>query len=83
MMAVPIAACGGSARARLEARNDLVEQLVEGGLERTVAECAVDGFFAPRSNDELERFFDRPSLTTDEEAEFARLGTECLDSVSD
>lgn len=76
-LSVAATGCGGSARVRLEARDDLVDQLVDGGLEREVAECAVDGFFSPRSNAELEAFFDRPALTADERDEFARLGMEC------
>lgn len=73
-------ACGES-RSRQRARSDLVEQLVEGGLEPQVAECVVEGFFDARNDDELRAFFEREDLTADERDEFARLGEACTDDA--
>lgn len=74
--AVPSAACAkGVARER--ARQELVDQLVEGGLDRTIADCVVEGFFAERTDAELKAFIARPDLTEAERAEFARLGESC------
>jgi len=70
-----LAGCGSDTRG--EARRSLVQQLVEGGLERPIAECVIDAFFADRSDAELKGFFDRPQLTPDEAAEFAALGAKC------
>ena len=71
---------GCASSGRDEVRDGLVDQLVdEGGLDRSVAECVVDGFFDGRDNDELNAFFDRDELTEDERAEFLRLGEECAD----
>ncbi|MCU1358920.1 MAG: hypothetical protein JWN99_209 [Ilumatobacteraceae bacterium] len=69
-------ACGGGL-SRAEARSDLVDQLVSGGIDRTVAECVVEQFFDARSDDELKAFFDREELTDAERAEFARLTKGC------
>lgn len=68
-------ACGGTDRTG--AQHELVDQLVEGGLQRDIAECVVEQFFAARSDDELKAFFDRADLTDDERAEFAGLGAGC------
>lgn len=75
ILAVVLVACGS---ARDEARDGLVDQLVDdGGLSRSVAECVVDGFFEDRTTDELREFFERDELTDAEQAEFARLGQAC------
>lgn len=68
--------CGGG-WARSQANDDFVDQLVDGGLDRTIAECVVDRFFEGRSDDELESFFDRPEVTEAENEEFAELGQAC------
>jgi hypothetical protein len=68
-------ACGNSDRH--DARNSLVQQLVDGGLERPLAECVVDAFFKGKSDEQLKGFFDRPELTPDERAEFEALGGQC------
>ena len=66
-----MASCG---RARDDARDSLVKQLEDGGLDKTTAECVVAAFFEGKTNDELKGFFDRPELTPEEAAEFAALG---------
>ena len=72
---VALVACGS---ARDEARDGLVNQLVDdGGLSRSVAECVVDGFFEDRTTDELREFFERDEHTNAEQAEFVRLGQAC------
>jgi hypothetical protein len=76
-----LSACGES-NSRKRARADLVEQLVEGGLERPVADCVVEAFFDVRNDDELRAFFDREELTDDERREFAQLGEICVDAES-
>lgn len=75
-----LAACGSSDRH--DARNSLVQQLVDGGLQRPLAECVVDAFFKDKSDDELRGFFDRPELTPDERAEFEALGAQCTTSAT-
>jgi hypothetical protein len=70
-----VSACGGGGRG--EARDELVDQLVEGGLERPVAECVVGQFFDNHTDAELKAFFDRDELTDAERAEFASLGRGC------
>ncbi len=73
-----LAATGcGTSRARREARDQLVDQLVEGGLPEQVADCVVAAFFDARNDDELQEFFARETLTDDEREEFARLGEVC------
>jgi len=67
----------GNGRARREARDELVDQLVEGGLPEQVADCVVEAFFDVRNDDELQDFFARETLTDDEREEFARLGEAC------
>ena len=67
----------GNGRARREARDELVDQLVEGGLPEQVADCVVAAFFDGRNDDELKEFFARETLTDDEREEFARLGEAC------
>ena len=64
----------GESRARREARGELVDQLVDGGLTEQVAECVIDAFFDARNDDELREFFERERLLDNERAEFARLG---------
>jgi hypothetical protein len=75
LVVLALAGCGSSPRD--EARQSLVKQLEDGGLDAKTAECVVDAFFAGKSNDELKGFFDRPQLTPDEAVEFAALGKRC------
>jgi len=70
-----IASCGSQPRD--DARDSLVDQLVDGGLERPAAECVVAAFFEDKTNEELKGFFDRQQLTPEEAAEFASLGQRC------
>ncbi len=70
--------CGDS-DSRKRARVELVDQLVEGGLERNVADCVVEAFFDARNDRELRDFFDREELTDDERSEFAQLGELCIE----
>jgi len=72
---VMVASCGSTPRN--DARDSLVKQLEDGGLDQPTAECVVAAFFAGKSNDELKGFFDRPTLTPEEAAEFAALGKKC------
>ena len=71
-----VAGCGNG-RDRREARDELVDQLVEGGLPEQVADCVVEAFFDVRNDDELQDFFARETLTDDEREEFARQGEAC------
>jgi hypothetical protein len=73
LLALP--SCGSQPRD--DARDSLVNQLEEGGLDEQTAECVVAAFFEDKSNEELKGFFDRPQLTPDEAAEFAALGQSC------
>lgn len=75
VLVIAMSACGSNGRN--DARNDLIDQLVESGLDRTIADCVVTGFFDERSDQELKDFFDRPALTDDERADFARLTEAC------
>ena len=75
LVVVTLAACGSAPRD--EARQSLVKQLEDGGLDERTADCVVDAFFAGKSNEELKGFFDRPQLTPDEAVEFAALGKRC------
>ncbi len=75
-LAAAIASC--SSPPRDEARESLVRQLEEGGLDEQTAECVVDAFFDGKTDAELEGFFDRAQLTPEEAAEFAALGQRCL-----
>ena len=70
-----VASCGSTPRD--DARESLVKQLEEGGLDQPTAECVVTAFFEGKTNDELKVFFDRPQLTPEEAAEFAALGQKC------
>jgi hypothetical protein len=72
---VMVASCGSTPRN--DARDSLVKQLEDGGLDQPTAECVVAAFFEGKSNDELKGFFDRPTLTPEEAAEFAALGKKC------
>ena len=47
-----VSACGSTGR---RSSDDLIDQLVDGGLERGIAECVVEQFFDERSDDELQR----------------------------
>jgi hypothetical protein len=69
------ASCGSQPRD--DARDSLVQQLQEGGLDKKTAECVVAAFFEDKTNEELKGFFDRPQLTPEEAAEFASLGQRC------
>jgi len=71
---VTLTGCGS---VRDRAHDDLVDQLVSGGLARPVADCVVDKFFEVRTTQELKEFFEREVLTDAERAEFARLGEVC------
>ena len=62
---------------RNDARDSLVKQLEDGGLDQRTAQCVVAAFFDGKTNDELKGFFDRRQLTPDEAAEFAALGKKC------
>ena len=75
VLAVVAVSCGPPARS--EARDTLVKQLTDGGLDKKTADCVVDAFFANKSDAELKGFFERPTLTPDEAAEFAALGQRC------
>lgn len=70
-----LASCGSPDRD--EARESLVKQLEDGGLDQQTAECVVSAFFEGKTNDELKGFFDRPELLPEEAAEFAALGQRC------
>ena len=71
-----VASCGSQPRD--EARDSLVRQLEDGGLDADTAECVVAAFFEGKGNEDLKGFFDRPELTPDEAAEFAALGQRCV-----
>ena len=75
VMIAIVTGCGSSPRD--DARDSLVKQLEDGGLDQPTAECVVAAFFEGKSNDELKGFFDRPQLTPEEAAEFAALGQKC------
>lgn len=78
LLTVPVLPFVACASTRDRAHDDLVDQLVdEGGLDRSVADCVVDGFFEHRSTEELKAFFERDGLTEAERLEFARLGDAC------
>lgn len=70
-----VASCGSQARD--DARDSLVKQLQDGGLDKPAAECVVAAFFEDKTNEELKGFFDRAQLTPEEAAEFASLGQRC------
>jgi hypothetical protein len=80
VVAVIAASCGS--QARNDARDSLVKQLESGGLDHKTALCVVDAFFANKTDAELKGFFDRPTLTPDEAAEFASLGLRCAPAPS-
>jgi hypothetical protein len=71
----PVTGCGSQARD--DARDSLVQQLEDGGLDQETAECVVAAFFEGKSNEELKGFFDRAELTPEEAVEFAALGRRC------
>jgi hypothetical protein len=50
----------------------------KGGVTHEQAQCIAEKFFSTRTDQELAAFFARPELTEPEQAEFARLGSECL-----
>ncbi len=75
VLVATVAGCGSQPRD--EARDSLVTQLQDGGLDAKTAECVVAAFFEGKSNVELKGFFDRPELTPEEAAEFAALGQRC------
>ncbi len=71
-----VASCGSPPRD--EARDSLVRQLEDGGLDQQTAECVVDAFFDGKTDAQLKGFFDREQLAPEEAAEFAALGQRCL-----
>jgi hypothetical protein len=72
-----VAACSHSSRGN--ALVQFTRQLEsKGGVTHEQAQCIATKFFAGRTDQELAAFFARPELTEPEQAEFARLGTECL-----
>ena len=71
-----VTSCGSQPRD--EARDSLVKQLQDGGLDQKTADCVVAAFFDGKTDAELKGFFDRPELTPEEAAEFAALGQSCL-----
>ena len=75
VLVASVASC--SSQPRDDARDSLVKQLEDGGLDQKTAECVVAAFFEGKTNDELKGFFDRPQLTPEEAAEFAALGQRC------
>ena len=75
LLVVSVASCGSQARD--DARDSLVHQLEDGGLDQKTAECVVAAFFEGKTNEELKGFFDRPQLTPEEAVEFAALGQRC------
>ncbi len=77
LVALVVTATSCSSPPRDEARDSLLEQLEEGGLDRPTAECVVIAFFDGKSDAELQGFFDREELTPEEAAEFAALGRSC------
>ena len=81
LVALVAAATSCGSPPRDEARESLVEQLEESGLERPTAECVVTAFFEAKSDTELQGFFDRDELTPEEAAEFAALGQRCSTQV--
>ena len=70
-----LASCGSPPRD--EARDSLVKQLEDRGLDTETAECVVAAFFEDKSDEDLKGFFDRRELTPEEAAEFAALGQRC------
>jgi hypothetical protein len=77
LLVAALAATGCGSQPRDDARDSLVKQLEDGGLDEDTAECVVAAFFDGKTNEELEGFFDRPQLTPEEAAEFAALGQRC------
>jgi hypothetical protein len=75
LLVIAAASCGDAPRN--DARDSLVKQLQDGGLDAPTAECVVTAFFEGKTNEELKGFFDRPQLTPEEAAEFAALGQRC------
>jgi hypothetical protein len=73
---VLIAGCGRGFD-RDGSRDQLVADLVDGGLDPDVADCVVERFFAERTDDELRAFFERDELTEAERTEFVQLGVAC------
>jgi hypothetical protein len=74
---VLVVGCGHSSRATALAQ--FTKQLEsKGGVSNEQAHCIATKFFATRTDQELADFFARPDLTEPEQAEFARLGNECL-----
>ena len=72
-----LAGCSHSSRSTALAQ--FTRQLEsKGGVTHEQASCLATKFFAGRTDQELAAFFARPDLTEPEQAEFARLGNECL-----
>ena len=74
-VALALTSCGD--KPRDDARQSLVQQLEDGGLDQRTAECVVAAFFEGKTDQDLKGFFDRPQLTPEEAAEFAALGEKC------
>ena len=51
VVALAVTSCGSQPRD--DARDSLVDQLVEGGLDKAAAECVVAAFFEDKTNEEL------------------------------
>jgi uncharacterized lipoprotein YajG len=74
---VLLAGCSHSSR--FTALAQFTRQLEsKGGVTHEQASCIATKFFATRTDKELADFFARPELTEPEQAEFARLGNDCL-----
>jgi hypothetical protein len=77
MALAPLAGCSRSSRGTALAQ--FTRQLEsKGGVSHEQASCIATKFFATRTDQELADFFARPELTEPEQAEFARLGVECV-----
>jgi hypothetical protein len=80
MLAVAALAVGGGcsrAATREQMEDRYRDELVSRGLDATVAQCVVDGFFAELSDDEAKAFHARDELTPAEATRFAELGEAC------
>jgi len=69
-LAMLLAACGSSF-----SREDAIADLIEGGLEQSVAECVVDGIEDEFSIEKLESTGD---LSTEDEAILIEISTACI-----
>lgn len=77
-----VSGCGES-RARKDAREGLVLQLIEDGtIDQGIAECVVERFFDDRSDEELARFFEEPEATQADLDAFAELTRLCAEILA-